>query len=80
MEDKKIRRSWLWYLWIVAAASTLVGLVGLLTAIQFYDDNLMGGWALLFGPIYWLGLFLVVVAFASTLVKFWRLRHRGDIK
>ena len=70
MKDTKTKRSWLWYLWIIAVASTLVGFTGLSIAIQFYDDNLMGGWALLFGPIYWLGMLLMVVALVSTLVRF----------
>lgn len=44
----------------VSAGTTAVGALGLgLGLLLFPDSNLLGGLGLIFGPIYWLGLFLL---------------------
>ena len=41
---------------IAGVASLLLGYAALRSAYHFYpDSNLLGGWALVLGPLYWLG-------------------------
>jgi len=48
---------------VIGLALSAVGLGGLLLAIHAYpDSNLLGGWALIFGPVYWLGLLVSLVS------------------
>jgi hypothetical protein len=50
---------------VIGVSLTSVGLGGMLLAIRaFPDGNLLGGWGLILGPIYWLGL---LVSFISVL-------------
>ena len=47
--------------WIstLGIAALVLGFVGLSIAIRLYpDNNLLGGWALVLGPVYWLGWLL----------------------
>jgi hypothetical protein len=57
------RRSWLWWITVVGATASVLGQVGVLIAEKTYPkNNLLGGWALLFGPIEWLGILLLMIA------------------
>ena len=58
-------------MWVSGIGLSLfaVGFIGLSIAINAYpDSNLLGGWALLFGPIYWLGWLLVGLAVIGWVV------------
>ena len=47
--------------WMTVAGAGLlvIGYVGLSVAMAAYpDNNLVGGWALILGPLYWLGWLL----------------------
>jgi hypothetical protein len=51
---------------VIGFSLTFIGLGGMLLAIRVYpDSNLLGGWGLILGPIYWLGL---LISFVSMLV------------
>ena len=61
--------------WSIAA--TVIGLAGLLLGgIAFPGSNLLGGVALVFGPIYWIGLLGLcaggLVGVAELIAKAWR--------
>jgi hypothetical protein len=64
-------------------ALALAGFAGLSIAIHAYpNSNLLGGWGLVFGPVYWLGL--LICAFAALgwiltglVAGIRRLRRRG---
>ena len=65
------RRSWLWWVTTVGAIATVSGYFGLLLAEQVYpESNLLGGWALILGPIYWIGLLLLIVAAVGGTISF----------
>jgi hypothetical protein len=70
------RRSWLWWVTVVGGIATLFGYVGLFIAGQIYpESNLLGGWALILGPIRWLGMLLLMIAvFGGTISFFWSSR------
>lgn len=76
------RRSWLWWVTIVGLIATVSGYIGLLIAEQKYpESNLLGGWALIFGPVYWLGLLLLMVAVLSGTISFiWSSRNSENPK
>jgi len=62
---------------IIGFALTSVGLGGMLLAHSAYpDSNLLGGWGLILGPIYWLGLPIFFVSvlgwIAVGLRRLWR--------
>ncbi len=47
----------------IGIAALAVGFLGLWMAFRFHpDSNLLGGWALVLGPIYWLGWLLTTVS------------------
>jgi hypothetical protein len=49
--------------WITAigVGLTLIGAITISMAIRAYpQSNLLGGWGLILGPIYWLGLLLCI--------------------
>jgi len=74
MKAVENRKSWLWYFWIASAVITAIGFVGLLVASHYFEDNLLGGWAILFGPIYWIGQVLILVAVVITVIRSLRRR------
>ena len=54
---------------IVGVSLTLIGLGGMLLAIHAYpDSNLLGGWGLILGPIYWFGLLLFLISVVAWCV------------
>jgi hypothetical protein len=62
---------------IWSTTATLTGFAGLiLGGMIFPGSNLLGGFALVFGPIYWLGLFGVcasaLMICAALITKAWR--------
>ena len=63
------KRSAFWWLWATTLGSLGIGLGGLSVAFALYNDNLLGGWAVLFGPIYWLGQVLLLVALVVSLLR-----------
>ena len=63
MSEKQGARSWMMVIlkWMTVAGAGLlvIGYVGLSVAMAAYpDNNLLGGWALILGPLYWLGWLL----------------------
>lgn len=63
---------------LVAVVLTGIGLAGLLVGEHFHpDSNLLGGWALVFGPIYWLGLAAIFLS-SLRLVSSWFTGRRMD--
>jgi len=57
------RHRFLTWFSITGVGLTLIGLGGLSWAFHVHpDSNLLGGWGLIFGPIYWFGLVLSLVA------------------
>lgn len=67
--SKSIRQLLLW------AAMTGVGFVGLSIGLRLHPDaNLAGGWALVFGPIYWLGILGVLLSCVRMLGE-WVMRR-----
>jgi hypothetical protein len=74
---------------LIGVGLVVIGFTGLLIAIRAYpNSNLLGGWGLILGPVYWLGLlvcFLAALAWiiVGLLVVLRRLRggrknDRGD--
>jgi len=62
---------------LIGVVLTVTGLVGLSLAIHAYpDSNTLGGWGLILGPIFWLGLLVsifVLLAWAVVgLIWLWR--------
>lgn len=49
------RQSVWWGLFAAAAFLAAVGLTGLLVGFLFYRDTLLGGFGVVFGPLWWLG-------------------------
>jgi hypothetical protein len=48
---------------LIGLGLALIGFIGLSMAIRFYpNSNLLGGWGLVLGPVYWLGLLICFVA------------------
>ena len=48
---------------LIGVGLTLFGFTGLLIAMRAYpNSNLLGGWGLILGPVYWLGLLICVIA------------------
>jgi uncharacterized membrane protein len=71
--------------WIsaIGVSLTLIGLGGLSVAIRAYpDSNLLGGWGLILGPIYWIGLLISFVAVLFWIVVglrwLWRRKMKHD--
>lgn len=66
---------------LISVGLTVIGLSGLSLALHAYpDSNLLGGWGLVFGPMYWLGgLMSFIAAMAWIVVGLGRL-WRGKIK
>lgn len=66
-------------LFIVSLVLLVGGWLGLSLAIRVYpQSNLLGGWGLILGPIYWLGQLLLVVAVIWWVVR--ELRSRINRK
>jgi hypothetical protein len=63
---------------VIGASLTLSGLGGLLLAYWAYPgSNLLGEWALILGPLYWLGMVISLVsALAWTVVGLCKLRRK----
>lgn len=62
---------------LVGLALVSVGLGGMLLAYEAYpDSHLLGGWGLILGPIYWLGLLIVFGSVVAWLVVGSRLLWR----
>jgi hypothetical protein len=54
---------------LIAVVLTVTGLCGMSLAIHAYpESNLLGGWGLILGPIYWLGLLISVFAVLAWIV------------
>jgi hypothetical protein len=48
---------------LIGAGLAVIGLTGISLAIHTYpNSNLLGGWGLVFGPIYWLGGLMSLIA------------------
>ena len=63
---------------LVSLVLTGIGLAGLLVGQHFHpESNLLGGWALVFAPVYWLGLVSLILA-SPRLVFDWLTRRRTD--
>ncbi|WP_372521573.1 hypothetical protein [Sulfuricaulis sp.] len=73
------RKSWLWWVTTVGAIATVSGYLGLLIVEQVYpESNLLGGWALILGPIFWTGLLLLIVAAVGGTISFVRSTRSGE--
>ena len=67
----------------VGISLTLFGFAGLGIASRAYpNSNLLGGWALFLGPVYWLGMvvccFAVLGWIVAGLFKLWRKWNKDD--
>ena len=57
-------------LFIAALVLSVGGWVGLEIAIRVYpESNLLGGWGLILGPVYWVGLILLLIAVVWWLIS-----------
>ena len=65
--------------WRVGLGLVAVGLLGLAAGwILFPESNLLGGLALVFGPLYWIGCVILAVAGCRRgLLALARWRHRS---
>ena len=56
------QRSLFWWLFTLSLSVAGVGLGGLLVGMALFpESNLLGGFGLIFGPLWWLGATLLVV-------------------
>ena len=54
---------------VIGLVLTIIGAVTIAMAIRAYpQSNLLGGWGLILGPIYWLGLLLCLVAVLGWII------------
>jgi hypothetical protein len=66
---KMENRSAYWWLFVVSGSMWAVGVAGLTVgSILYPDSNLLGGLALIFGPISWLGSFVFTVTLFIWLI------------
>lgn len=64
-------------LWRAGLGLVALGTLGLVAgAILFPESNLLGGWALVFAPIQWIGCAILLGAGLGWLVARWR--HRAS--
>lgn len=55
------RNSLWWGLFAAAMCMAAVGLTGLVVGLSRYSDNLLGGFGLIFGPLWGLGVLLLMI-------------------
>lgn len=54
---------------LISVGLTVIGLSGISLALHAYpDSNLLGGWGLVLGPIYWLGGLMSLIAAMAWIV------------
>lgn len=57
---RKRKNIW-WGLFAAAICIAAVGLVGLIVGMRLYSDNLLGGFGIIFGPLWGLGVLMLMV-------------------
>lgn len=55
------RKSLWWGLFAAAICMAAVGLTGLVVGLRLYPDNLLGGFGVIFGPLWTLGVVLLII-------------------
>ena len=69
MKESANKRQYLKWISVIGFGLMSVGLCGMLLAHFAYpDSNLLGGWGLILGPIYWLGLLISFVSVLAWIV------------
>ena len=64
-----VHAKWLWRAHLIAAAMTGIGYLGLqVAALSNPDSNLLGGWALIFGPLLWSGVLVSAILILPCVV------------